>query len=111
MGQCKSSPNSPRTAWPSSSICHKGNSRTPWEPTAFTTMHRPRSRPIKCSPCYSKELRPGSLSAARAVWVEQRPKHDHGILIGSIVLPYRPGNHAEFFETKPFPRSEEHTSE
>src|SRR5262245_41567363 len=105
MERCKSLPNSPGTGWRSSSISHKGNSRTPWAPTAFTMMHRPRSRPTKCSPCCSKELRPGSLSAARAVWIEQRPKHDHGILIGSLVLPYRPGNHAEFYEAQPFPET------
>src|SRR5262249_2867888 len=46
---------------------------------------------------------PGSPSGARPVRVEQRPKHDHWILIVSIVLPYRPGNDTQFFEAKPIP--------
>jgi hypothetical protein len=36
---------------------------------------------------------------------EQRPEHNHGILIRPIVLLYGTGNHSEFLEAEPFPQT------
>ena len=37
--------------------------------------------------------------------LKQRSKHDHRILIRSIVLPHRTGDHTKFFEAKFFPET------